>query len=33
MKAAVSRALRRLQKLPHIVAGFFRTPTCAYAAA
>jgi transposase len=33
MKAAVSHALHRLQKLPHIVAGFFRAPTCAYAAA
>jgi transposase len=33
MKAAVSHVLHRLRKLPHIVAGFFRTPSCAYAAA
>jgi len=28
---AVDRALRSLQKMPHIVAGFFHTPTCSYA--
>jgi hypothetical protein len=28
----VQRTLRRLQKLPNIVAGFFRAPTCRYAA-
>jgi hypothetical protein len=31
LKAAVDRALRQLQKMPHIVAGFFHAPTCAYA--
>lgn len=31
LKASVERALHRLQKLPDIVAGFFGTPTCAYA--
>jgi transposase len=30
--SAVNAALRSLQKLPGIVAGFFRTPTCEYAA-
>jgi len=30
--SAVNAALRSLQKLPNTVAGFFRTPTCAYAA-
>lgn len=30
--AEANAALRSLQKLPHIVASFFRTPTCAYAA-
>lgn len=29
----VGRTLRRLQKLPEIVSGFFRAPTCRYAAA
>jgi transposase len=33
LKANVHRALRRLQFLPDLVAGFFRTPTCRYAAA
>ncbi|MDH0318817.1 IS630 family transposase [Aeromonas caviae] len=33
LKKQVERAMRQLQKLPSIVAGFFRTPTCAYAAA
>lgn len=32
MKQQVQRALRALQQTPHIVAGFFRHPTCAYAA-
>ena len=31
MKAKVHRALRKLQKLPKIVASFFHAPTCAYA--
>ena len=31
LKFLVLSALRRLQKLPHIVAGFFRHPTCRYA--
>jgi transposase len=31
LKAAVERALRQLQKMPRIVAGFFHAPTCAYA--
>jgi transposase len=31
MKANVVGTLRRLQKLPHIVASFFRTPSCRYA--
>ncbi len=31
LTAGARRALRRLQRLPEIVAGFFRTPTCAYA--
>ncbi len=30
--AEANTALRSLQKLPNIVASFFRTPTCAYAA-
>ena len=30
LKFLVLSALRRLQKLPHIVAGFFRHPTCRY---
>lgn len=33
LKANVHRALRRLQFLPDLVAGFFQTPTCRYAAA
>jgi hypothetical protein len=28
----VQRTLRRLQKLPKVVVGFFRAPTCRYAA-
>lgn len=32
LKRMVDRTLHRLQKLPDIVAGFFRTPTCRYAA-
>jgi transposase len=32
MKATVIGALRRLQKLPHLVASFFQHPTCRYAA-
>ena len=31
LKAMVERVMRRLQKLPEIVAGFFHAPTCAYA--
>jgi transposase len=31
LKAMVERVMHRLQKLPHIVAGFFHAPTCAYA--
>jgi transposase len=31
LKSMVDRTLRRLQKLPDIVAGFFRAPTCRYA--
>jgi transposase len=31
LKAAVDRVMRQLQQLPHIVAGFFRAPSCAYA--
>jgi transposase len=31
LKSMVDRTLRRLQKLPQIVAGFFRAPTCRYA--
>lgn len=33
LKAMVGRIMRQLQKLPAIVAGFFRTPACAYASA
>lgn len=33
LKASVESVMHRLQKLPHIVAGFFGTPTCAYAKA
>lgn len=32
LKRMVDRTLRRLQKLPDIVASFFRAPTCCYAA-
>jgi transposase len=32
LRSMVDRTLRRLQKLPDIVAGFFRAPTCQYAA-
>jgi transposase len=32
VKAIVKRALARLQKLPDVVAGFFRDPHCSYAA-
>ena len=31
LKAAVERAMRQLQKWPHIVTGFFQAPACAYA--
>jgi transposase len=31
LKAMVDRVMRRLQKMPEIVAGFFHAPTCAYA--
>jgi transposase len=31
LKKSVERVMHRLQKLPDIVAGFFGTPTCAYA--
>ncbi|WP_148039430.1 hypothetical protein [Acidithiobacillus sulfuriphilus] len=31
LKFLVPSALRRLQKLPHIVARFFRHPRCRYA--
>ena len=33
LKAVAQGALRHLQRLPHVVAGFFRAPTCAYAQA
>mgnify|MGYP002150090603 CR=1 FL=1 len=33
LKKAVDRALRSLQKLPDVVAGFFKDPSCRYAAA
>jgi transposase len=33
LKKSVERVMHRLQKLPHIVAGFFGTPSCAYAKA
>jgi len=32
LKRKVRKALRQLQHLPQIVAGFFKNPTCAYAA-
>ena len=31
LKAMVERVMRRLQKMPEIVAGFFHAPTCVYA--
>jgi transposase len=31
LKAMVDRVMRRLQRMPEIVAGFFHAPTCAYA--
>ena len=33
LKVAVDRALRQLQKMPGIVAGFFHAPSCSYARA
>lgn len=33
LKRAVNRSLRSLQKLPEVVASFFHTPSCKYAAA
>lgn len=33
LKSVVHGALRRLQKMPHLVASFFRTPSCYYASA
>lgn len=33
LKAMVDRVMRRLQKMPEVVAGFFHAPTCAYARA
>jgi len=32
MKKLVISALRRIQKLPNIIRGFFKHPECAYAA-
>lgn len=32
LKGLVEKILFRIQKLPHLVASFFRTPTCTYAA-
>lgn len=32
LKTQVERTMRQLQYLPHIVSGFFRAPTCLYAA-
>lgn len=32
LKMQIERTMHQLQKLPKIVAGFFRAPTCAYAA-
>lgn len=32
LRTQVERAMRQLQHLPHIVSGFFRAPTCSYAA-
>jgi len=31
LSAVVIRALRSLQKMPHLISSFFRNPTCAYA--
>jgi transposase len=31
LKAVVNHVMRKLQKMPHIVASFFHAPTCAYA--
>ncbi len=31
LKTAVKRAMLQLQKMPHIVSGFFHAPSCAYA--
>jgi hypothetical protein len=31
LKTMVNHVMRRLQKMPQIVAGFFHAPTCAYA--
>ena len=33
LKAVVHRAMRRLRKMPTVVAGFFHAPSCAYAKA
>jgi transposase len=33
LKIKVARAMRQLQKMPHIVAGFFHVPSCKYASA
>jgi transposase len=33
LKAVVHGALSRLQKMPHMVSSFFRTPSCSYASA
>ena len=33
LKAALHASLCRLQKMPDLVASFFRTPTCRYASA
>ena len=33
LKAMVDPVMRRLQKMPEIVAGFFHAPACAYARA
>jgi hypothetical protein len=30
LKAKATNALRRLQKLPHLIEGFFRDPNLAY---
>ena len=31
LQAAVERVMHQLQKMPHVVAGFFHAPTCSYA--